>query len=169
MPRPPASPRYPGFHLDENLQQLRREWRMQRIAWPLLYLLLLGCVLGLFGQGPLSRTQAASADGRLHVDFDRFLRRQSDDRLVFTLKPVGSGARLQLDPQWAGRFDIEQVFPEPEHRVATADAVTLVFATAPGTTVTVRMRLRTDEIGRLAGWAALDGGERVPVRQFVYP
>lgn len=158
-----------GFQLDQDLVQLRREWRMQRVAWPLLYLLLLASMLGLFGQGPLSRTDVTSADGRMQVDFDRFLRRQSDDTVDFVLKPVGSGARLQLSTEWLRGLDVEHVFPDPEHRVTTTEGVTLVFASPPGQTLQVRMRVRAEDAGPLRGWASLDGGPRVPIRQFVYP
>lgn len=158
-----------GFQLDQDLGQLRREWRMQRIAWPLLYLLLLAAVLGLFGQGPLSRTQVASADGRLLIDLDRFLRRQSDDHIEFVLRPTGANARLGLSREWLREVDIERLLPEPEHRVATSEGVVFVFASPPGETLTVRLRLRAEHPGTLDGWATLDGGPPLRFSQFVYP
>jgi hypothetical protein len=158
-----------GFQLEEKMGQVRREWRMQRIAWPLLYALLAACVLGLFGQGPLSRTEARSADGRLQMEFERFLRRESDDSIDFTLRPAGSSARLRLSSAWVGKVDIDHVFPEPEQRVSGADAVTLVFNTQAQQPVRVRVRLRAQEMGRLPGWAALDDGAPLQFRQFVYP
>lgn len=165
----PRPRRTPAFQLDQNMPQVQREWRVQRISWPLLYALLLACMLGLFGQGPLSRTEIASADGRVQVELDRFLRRESPDTVELTLKPGGSSARVRLSSEWAERVDIEQVFPDPEHRVAAADAVTLVFATQPGEPVRVRLRLRAERIGWLHGWVALDDGPRLAFRQFVYP
>ena len=99
------------------------------IAWPLLYALLAACLLGLFGQGPLSRTDVRSADGRLQIGYERFLRRESDDSIDFTLRPTGQSARLHLSSAWVRKVDIDHVFPEPEQRVSGADAVTLVFAT----------------------------------------
>lgn len=158
-----------GQELDEKMGQVRREWRMERIAWPLLYALLAACLLGLFGQGPLSRTDVRSADGRLQIGYERFLRRESDDSIDFTLRPTGQSARLHLSSAWVRKVDIDHVFPEPEQRVSGADAVTLVFATHAQQPVNVNLRLRAQEVGRLPGWAALDDGAPLHFRQFVYP
>jgi hypothetical protein len=157
------------LQLAEKATQLQREWRMQRIAWPLLYALLGACMLGLFGQGPLSRTEAASADGRLRVEHDRFLRRESADSVEFSLRPTGNAARLRLSSAWLRQVDVDAVFPEPEHRVSGADAVTMVFATQAQQPVQVRLRLRALRPGHLQGWAALDDGPVLRFSQFVYP
>jgi hypothetical protein len=151
------------------MPQVRREWRIQRVAWPLLYALLAACLLGLFGQGPLSHSTARSADGRLRMDFDRFLRQQSDDDIEFVLLPAGPQARLRVSSGWLRRIDIDNLFPEPEHRISGADAVTLEFAAQAGQPMHLRLNLRAKTMGGIDGWVALDDGPPLHFHQFVYP
>jgi len=160
----------PGFQLDDNPRQFRREQRMQRVAWPAMFVLLLAATFGLFGQGPISSVQLRSDDGRVQVDSERFMRRRSDSHLELRLRAQNTTLRLDFDSRYAQGLAIDKVFPEPERRVAAAGVVSYVFSTEPGAgPVTVRLTARPEALGRLQGWLSVDGGPRVALRHFVYP
>ena len=77
----------------------RRQWRMERIAWTLLGVVVLLALTGLLGAGgPLSTTHAVSADGSLRVEYPRFARRQAESDITLHVAVPGDGPlRITLD------------------------------------------------------------------------
>jgi hypothetical protein len=174
--------RYPGFEVSEDLRQERREWQVQRIVWPLLYLLLLGTMLGLFGNGPLSTTQTGTA--ALQLEYQRFLRHRAPDTLQLSIAPTAGNTTVLLDRAYLQHIHIETVSPEPERVIAGTDAVRFVFHTenngrdandraANGRATNGRAEIvfdvRPQKVGAVDGWIALEGQPRHRFTQFVYP
>ena len=118
---------YPGLEIDEDARQERREWGVQRITWVLLYVLLAATALGLFGNGPLSKTVAGAADGSLSLEYERFMRHRSPDTLRVTATPSGGRLDVAFDRAYLQRISIEQIEPQPERVVAGADATHFIF------------------------------------------
>ena len=69
----------------EKLEHIRRNWRVKRVGWVVLAILVLAGAAGLFGDGPLSST-IRSANG-LTLEFDRFVRRERPFTLKLNLVP----------------------------------------------------------------------------------
>jgi hypothetical protein len=160
---------YPGLEIDADLRQQRREWAIQRIAWTLLYTLLLGIILGLLGRGPLSSTVVASKDGGLRLEYERFLRHRSNAVLHITLRAASDKVQLKLDSAYLQRIDLEQVTPDPERVIAGSDSVTFVFNTRPGASVQATVEYFPQHVGMLHGWIGVDDGPMQAFSQFVYP
>ncbi|HTU90761.1 MAG TPA: hypothetical protein VMF69_11850 [Gemmataceae bacterium] len=55
----------------------RRWWRIQRIIWGILVLLLLAGVAGVFGHGPLSEATIHPSGSQLQVRYDPLARRET--------------------------------------------------------------------------------------------
>ena len=160
--------RYPGFEIDEDLRHERREWRVQRIAWVLLYLLLGAIALGLFGHGPLSKAVIGPDDAPV-LEYERFMRHRSPDTLHVTALPSNGKAIVAFDRQYLQRITIEQVEPQPERVVAGADDTRFIFNAASAQAVDIQFDIRPDRVGSAEGWIAVNGGERRHFSQFVYP
>jgi hypothetical protein len=77
-----SQPRDRIEQLDDDLPYQRREWRAQRFGWWALTVFVAAAALGVFGGGPLSRATAASADGGLRLDYDRFVRSGAPARML---------------------------------------------------------------------------------------
>lgn len=54
--------------VSEDLDFQRKEWRVQRIAWTCMAVLILAAALGAAGSGPLSSRTAKARGGHLAVD-----------------------------------------------------------------------------------------------------
>ncbi|MCM5679610.1 hypothetical protein M8A51_08700 [Schlegelella sp. S2-27] len=165
MPRA-SSPR---LHLNDDLRQQKIEWRIQRIVWPLMTLLLLAIVAGLLGQGPIARAQAGSGDAGVTMEYHRFLRRLAPDRLELKLLASSERVRLHIDARYLDAVELERVFPEPEAVLSGTEATTLEFAGRPGHWTVVHIELNPQAIGTIEGWVAVDQRAHQPFSQFVYP
>ena len=157
------------LQLDDDLRQQRLEWRMQRIAWPLLVLLLVAIMLGLLGQGPLSRAQAGAVQAGITMDYHRFMRRLSAETLELQLQPGSERVRLRISGDYLDAVELERSFPEPEEVRAGRDDTTMVFRAQPGQPVVVRLEVKPKEMGTVDGWVAVDDGPRQRFSHFVYP
>jgi hypothetical protein len=58
----------------ESLSLQRREWRVDRVGWVVMGLILVAGLLGVWGGGLLGSVTATGSDGRVLVDYDRFVR-----------------------------------------------------------------------------------------------
>ena len=161
----------PPPQIAEDPEVQRRTWRFERIGWILLAVAVVAAVLGLFGEGPLSRAEETSADGSLSVDFPRFLRRQSPEsiRIRFTAQAGSGSASLWIDRRWLDEVTVESVTPEPERTELWPDRLVYRFARGgPAGTHSVHVRFEVDAPGRTRGeFGTADA--RVPVSHVVYP
>ena len=157
------------LHLDEDLHQQKIEWRIQRIVWPLLTVLLIAIAAGLLGQGPIARAQAGSASAGITMDYHRFLRRMTNDTLELKLQAASERVRLHIDARYLDAVELERVFPQPETVLSGAQATTMEFSGQPGQWIVVHVELKPQHVGTVDGWIAADEHPRQPFSQFVYP
>ncbi len=160
---------YPGLEIDIDPVRQRREWRVKRIAWALLYVALAAIVSGVLGKGPISTTGAASGDGSVHVEYERFVRRHAPDQLRVTATAAADTVGIRVDSAYLSDVRLEEVTPEPARVVTADDATTFVFNTRPGARLHLAFDYQPERVGTLRGSVAADGGEAVAFSQFVYP
>lgn len=158
-----------GLHLDEDFRQQKIEWRLQRIVWPLLVLLLVAVMAGLLGQGPIARASVGSPEAGITMEYRRFVRQTTPDQLVVRLQAGAQRVRLRIDGRYLDAVAVERVFPEPETVLSGPQAATLEFDARPGEWTVVRIELRPQEVGTVDGWIAVDEGPPHAFSQFVYP
>jgi hypothetical protein len=103
---------------DGDLAYHRREWAIQRIGWLAMALFLLAAVAGLFGSGPLSRTQSGDP-ARGTIDYERFAHYGTETSLRICGPPSpGAPAELRvgIPRAYAESFAIRSVVPEARIR-----------------------------------------------------
>jgi hypothetical protein len=153
--------------LDSELQFHEREWRMQRIGWALLALFLALALGGLFGNGPLSRSHADGAAGR--IEYERFVRYGLSTDLV--VRPTGSAQgvnRIELDARYLEAFRVERITPEPASVRISGPRVVYEFASsAPDAAIS--FHLRPQRLWRHSSAVSIDGGAPVAISQLAYP
>lgn len=152
----------PDLQVDQDMAFQRREWAVQRVGWAVGLLILAGALAGLFGHGPLSRAEAGSEDGPLHVRYERIVRNQApaDLRVSFPLDPGGE-TTLWLSGALVQRVELRSVVPEPARSWSTPARTGFVFAapagSAPGDRVEAVIRVDIRTIGRLRGELGVEG------------
>jgi hypothetical protein len=117
------------LQLDDDVQFARLEWKLQRVAWGTMAIVMLAAVLGLLGASPHARLQTSGAGGRLRVEYDPVERAGRRGALRVHLDRAGS-SRVQL---WVGRRYAEQMglepeLPSPSSSMASSDQIRMEFA-----------------------------------------
>lgn len=161
------------LQLDENLDDQRRTWRIQRTGWVVLGLFVLAGMLGaLGGRGPLSQAQFADATGDVLVRHPRFARYVAPEELRITVRAAalqGSTVEVALSRHWIGVFELYGISPQPQGEQLRGDDMVYTFAIAPGQDAQFSFFGRPHHVGRLPGSLQVGNGERLAFSTFVYP
>jgi hypothetical protein len=161
-----------GIEDANDIAHARREWRIERIGYALMTVVLLGAFGGFLGSGPASHAAAESPDGALRVEYARFERREAPSVLRIRMRPPGrdaGGVGFWIEREWAAGVQIESMDPEPQRRLLTADRMTYEFAAATGEDLLVVVRYKADEAGWKRARVGLAGGPEIQLTQLVYP
>lgn len=161
-----------GLQIDEDRTHQRREWRIERVGWALMAALLLAGLLGLLGDGPLSRARAG--DGALTVDYDRLQRAAAPYAYRFEADPSlarDGRLRLRFDDALLEDVELQSVIPEPESVAAgpgyTEFAFEMDAGAGPPAHIAIVYQHRT--FGHVAGRITTTGAPPLVVDQFVFP
>ena len=161
------------LEIPQDLEFQRDAWRVQRIGWAAMTLIILGALFGLFGIGPLSDAEAASPGGDLLVDYQRFDRFNAQSDIRFFLNPdqlKDGKALLWIDRDYVDSQVVTSVHPQPDNVTALGDGYLYEFPVeAPGQTYLVTFNIRAENLGLLHGSARLGDGSIVRFQQFIYP
>jgi hypothetical protein len=161
------------LELDQDLIYQNREWRVERIGWIILALLVLAALLGILGKGPLSKAIAGSQDGPLWVEYQRFVRHRSPTELIVRIEADAAQEgriHLQLNQEFVQKAQIQRIDPEPDQEQVAMDRITYVFQVGEGAApVQVIYRLEMQSFGLLSTPIGIVDGPEVSINQFVYP
>ncbi|HEV2128712.1 MAG TPA: hypothetical protein VGR22_08850, partial [Thermomicrobiales bacterium] len=78
------------LEVDEDIEFQEREWKVQRVGWALMLVVIVLALVGLFGTGPLSAVEREADDGTLVLEYQRFVRHGG--RTTFSIAAAGSQA-----------------------------------------------------------------------------
>jgi hypothetical protein len=167
MPQQPLA-RVGDLEIEQQLEVQEASWRLQRIGWVGMVLLLVVALAGGFGRGPWSRARVG-APGGLEVDYGRFERRTQEARLVVRLGPQPAGlVRLWIDGDYLARQPLQNMLPQPE-RMALSSGRLILDLRVSGDRPEIRIDTRPERFGRQRGRLGLLDGPEVAFEQFVYP
>jgi hypothetical protein len=176
-------PRMGDLDLEQDLEFEQWQWSIQRIAWTVWGLILLGGLLGLLGPGPLSHVRTRTQDGSVSAEYHRFDRLQRSTEMRIHLNPQSAPARavaassgnrrevrLWIAREFMDQINVSRIEPEPLSTEAGTDRFTYVFVlggASPGTAVTFHYEY--DSPGRGHVRLGIDGGGELAFAVFVYP
>jgi hypothetical protein len=159
------------IEIDEDLEFQQRYWKVQRIGWAALALLLVLAGLGLFGEGLLSR--ASAREGGLTVEYSRFAREDAPMLIVVRVPAAAvqtGGVRLSFNADYISKLSLQRITPRPQAVEAAADQVTFHFLADPGQGVlTFSFEAKPRQPGRNSVRVAVEGVSSIGFWQLVYP
>lgn len=170
MPAPPPD----GLQIEEDIDFQRRWWRVQRVGWVVIALMLLTALLGFLGSGPLSKGTAL-VPGIMRVEYQRFTRYQTPETLTVHLEAAaiaGPVVRIGIDRRYLDRSRLESVVPPPRRVHAAADRLIYEFDVAePGRPLMIAFGLQPQRVGLGGGRVSLERSnpEAAAFRQVVHP
>lgn len=152
------------LEIKEELDLHERGWKIQKVGWTLIILTMVVGLLGLFGEGILSRQHLQS--GNIEAEYDRFFRYESEMkiRIESTNEPIAS---ISIPQQYLKEFRIESFVPEPEKNTATGNDITYSFSS--GKNHIVDIYLIPKNFGTINGTMKVNGANQIPLNHFIYP
>lgn len=163
----------PSIQINEDRGHQRREWRLERIGWLVMAILLAAGLLGLFGYGALSRSQTGEP-GNLSVDYDHLQRASAPSEYRFSVAPSlihGGKLTLRFDETLLDEVEMQSIIPEPTQVRAGPGYTEFTFAMAPakGPPERIQFQLQHTTFGHVRGRVTADGAAPLVIDQFVYP
>jgi hypothetical protein len=156
-----------GLQLEEYRPLQERFWTIQRWAWMIFSLVLVGALLGLTGSGgPLSRTTQALAGGS--VEYPRIARWETPDLMEFTFHQ-GGNQTLTLSQAFSDAFQVQSIQPEPESSRLTDRGMVLQFDVGSAGAATVIMHVTPLRPGFVTFGTAIGPAELTQVSPVVLP
>ncbi|QDW66877.1 hypothetical protein [Luteimonas granuli] len=151
----------------------RAAWRVERIAWATMALLLLGAVLGAFGGGPLSHARSGSPEA-VQLEYQRLLRAAAPTEYRLLIQPsfaADGRVAVRIDQALVELMQLESIVPEPDAVAAGAGYTEFSFRIAPDrrSVAHVVLRFKPATFGRFSGELSVDGAPPLAVSHFVYP
>jgi hypothetical protein len=119
-----------NLQLDENLEDHKQGWRVQKIGWTILYLGLILALLGFFGTGPFSY-KTIFENGK-SVEYERFLRYEGEAEMTFHVNAAKDTIRLEIPQKYLEYIDVKSLTPLPLGNL-TINGITTYFFKALGT------------------------------------
>jgi protein-L-isoaspartate(D-aspartate) O-methyltransferase len=165
--------RHGDLEIDADDEFQRREWLAERVGWLVLGLLLLGGLLGAFGEGWLSQTSTPTVGDRFRVDYERVARHGSPATMRVALMPgaVPTGvALIWVDRAYLEGVDLRGIAPQPDASWLARDRV--VYAVRiqnPADSAHVTFDIQPDNYWSRHARVGLDGGPSVAFDQLVLP
>jgi len=157
------------YPIKEDMRLQKQLWKLERFGWIALCGLVAITLLGVFGSGPLSRTEARTPSGELLVDYERFERNGASSQLQVKARAGGDGkVWLSIDGALLERFTIESIHPQPITAESFGTGLRLQFQPDAQGWTTAYFSLHPDGIGPAKSVARLNG-QSVTLSQFIYP
>lgn len=159
--------------MDEDLRFQRRQWRWERVAWLAMAGLVAYALAGGFGGGgPLSDTEATSPDSSVRIRYERFARQLTPNTLEITVRQPSDGrpAQLHLSGDYLRTMTVKSAVPEPDESAAAENGYRFSFKRLPGAVETkIQLELEPQKVGSVEGSLTVNNGERLAIKQFVFP
>ena len=146
----------------------RRQWKVERVGWLAMVLVLVLALLGIFGGGgPLMNATERSGD--FEVRYNRMIRVFGPTTIEAKIPVNGNEARLTVDPAFVRHMAVERVSPEPDSTESGPDGVTYVFPVQSGTSeVEVTFSIKAQDMGVHSSTFTTDAGS-LSFWQFAFP
>jgi hypothetical protein len=161
------------LEINQDMDFQRRCWKVQRIGWTIMVLLILGGLFGLFGRGPFSRTLTSDPSIPLSLEYERFGRYQSRLTLSLHVSPGASEdgkVRLWFSQDFLSRVQIQGITPHPDGTELSSSGTTYIFTLAePNQGGDVIVHGEAQAIGLLSGKVGLSESRSIPFTQWIYP
>jgi hypothetical protein len=160
------------LEINQDLNVQRQMWKIQRVGWAAMALIVVLGLAGVFGHGPASRVSAGDRQGPLWIEYERFGRHQGSSELRLHIGPAdrSNPITIWIGPDYAAHVDIQQIIPTPVRSTLVDQGFAFdIDAADQRKPDVITLLLQFRNIGWVAGEIRSPGTDPVPIRQFIYP
>jgi len=156
-----------SLEIDENYAHHVRAWRLKRVSWIIMTLLLIAALAGLLGPGPASSSRSRG-QGDVRATYEKRIRHKAQTRMELTI-PGGSGdLELSVNVDFLNKIELKDIEPEPAEARLAGPNHTWVFprSNEPGT---ILLSFEPEDFGKLQAIFDVKGAGSMVINQFVFP
>lgn len=155
----------------ENIEFQRKWWRFEKIIWPILLLIVVADMLGVFGRGWLAKAHAETADHALTLDYERVARASTPSIITFRFGPAAihnNRVVLYISDSIVKPLGAQRISPEPALSIIGKDGITYVFACSDSP-ASAQIELQPSFPGPHRFTVQVDGSQAIHGSIFVMP
>jgi len=168
----PRLKRVGQLEVSEDIDYQEKEWKVERIGWVMIVVLILFALLGLFGGGPISTVTQSGVRG-FSLTYERFDRQMNPSKLILEIPGEGVNqgeVKFWVDREYLKKVQVEVISPNPDGvELAPQRIIYTVTVAESDQPVVVVFEIQVEESGLRRGEVGLDGGESIKFTQFVFP
>ena len=118
--------RHGRLEIDEDFDHHVKGWRIKRVAWTFMGLLIIAALAGFLGPGPYSKT-SAQGPGGLHLEYERIARYNAPAHLHLKVPGGKEDLELSVPAQFVKEIELERIDPEPKEMRLSGQTHTWIF------------------------------------------
>ena len=156
----------------DNIRRARRAWKVERVGWVAMAMVVAAAVAGVFSEGPLSWSSAQQRSTGVELRYERFVRRGGPTSLdlVVPARHAERGAvAVWIDREYLNEVRIDDITPTPDSATGADGGVVYEFAVRDAAALEVSFDVTPDAIGFRTGRVGLSDKEPMRFRQAFYP
>ena len=160
------------LEINQDLSVQERMWKIQRVGWAIMLVVIFLGLIGLFGHGPISWTSAGNKAQGFWVEYERFVRNQSQSTLLIHLPTMNGSDRVSfwLNDTFVAGVEIQHMTPAPRATAEMDHGVLYeIDLVDKQEQVLIILPLIHQRSGWLAGELRSPGAVPVKFTQLVYP
>lgn len=154
----------PQLHEDIPLQ--RTAWKIQKVCWVVIVLLMIVIAAGIFGDGPLSSVRETR--GSISMEYERFSRDKGEMETVIHVKGTEGRIEVRIPLDYLARFKIDKIFPETFESKISGNEIVYSFDTGNSPTLNIHFFLFPQTLGSVKGRWTVNQTVFEP-SHFIYP
>jgi hypothetical protein len=157
------------LEIDENFNHHLRAWRIKRVGWILILLILIVAFAGYLGPGPFSKTTLQGRAG-LGLKYERISRYNAPAHFLINVPANKDQLELSINNSFLEKIDIERIDPEPAEMRLAGDKHTWVFANAQTNSPSqIRISFRPESFGSAHAHFQFAGLGSIEIKPFFLP
>jgi hypothetical protein len=157
-----------GLELKDDIQHHERAWKLKRIAWYIMAIIVLLAILGFIGGGETSERTYVSK--HLTVSYQKMAHTASPTVFEVTLDPQSSDTvMVRFENNYFKRMEIEGIIPEPVSSASSEGMVSYFFLNKDKSkAIEIEFLIRADKFG-CYDFAVSCDNDRLHLSQFIFP
>ena len=155
------------LEIDENYPHHVKGWRIKRVAWALMGLLIVAALGGFLGPGPYSKRKVAGANG-MTLEYERVVRYNAPAHLFLRAPGGEEDLEVSLPAEFVKVIELEGIDPEPKEMRLEGEKHTWIFARKGGSSE-IFIHYRPQGFGMRKIEIDVKGAGEFGVKQFFMP